>query len=65
MLDLQMTLALQQSRRVITELFEPENPHSKTLRTAGEPKLEPLRFRFFWQFAKIKRAKGQTRATMR
>lgn len=65
MFDLQLTLALQQSRRIITQLFEEKNPHSKTLRTAGEPKLEPLRFKVFWQFPKIKRAKVQTRATIR
>jgi hypothetical protein len=61
MLDLQLTLALQQSRRIITELFEQENSHSKILRTAGEPKLEPLRFKVLWQFPKIKRVKPQTR----
>jgi hypothetical protein len=65
MLDLQMTLALQHSRRIITDLFQEENLHSKTLRTAGETKLEPLRFKTFWQFPKIKRAKVQTRATVR
>jgi hypothetical protein len=65
MLDLQQTLALQQSRRVITDLFTEENSHSKTLSTAGEPKLEPMRFKPFWQFPKIKRAKVQTRATIR
>jgi hypothetical protein len=65
MLDLQMTLALQQSRRIITDLFEQESLHSKTLRTAGEPKLELLRFKSFWQFPKIKRTKIQTRATIR
>jgi hypothetical protein len=65
MLDLQMTIALQQSRRIITDLFEQENPHSSTLRTAGEPKFEPMRFKPFWQFPKLKRVKVQTRVPMR
>jgi hypothetical protein len=65
MLDLQQTLALQQSRRVIRELFEESVPQLEVSRTAGESKMKPSRFQFFWQLPKIKRAKVQTRATVR
>ncbi len=62
MLDLQLTLALQQSRRVITELFEEPTPPLELPRTAGEAKMKPSRFGF-WQLPKFKRVKPQTRAS--
>jgi hypothetical protein len=65
MFDLQQTLALQQSRRVITELFEEPMSQLEVSKTAGEPKMKPLRFKLFWLFPKIKRAKVQTRVPMR
>ncbi len=62
MLDLQLTLALQQSRRLITELFEESRPPVELPRTAGEPKIKLLRFEF-WKFPKFKPAKIQTRVS--
>ena len=62
MLDLQLTLALQQSRRIITELFEEATPPLELPRTAGEAKMKPLRFEF-WQLPKFKRVKPQTRVS--
>jgi hypothetical protein len=62
MFDLQTIFALQQSRRIITELFEESRPSLELTRTAGEPKMKPLRFGF-WKFPKFKRAKFQTRVS--
>jgi hypothetical protein len=62
-LDLQLTVALRQSRRIITELFEEPTPSLELSRTAGEPKMKPLRFKIFWKFPKFKRAKFQTRVS--
>jgi hypothetical protein len=59
MFDSQMIFALQRSRRVIAELIEEPSPAMELPRTAGEPKMKPLRFEF-WKFLKIKRAKIQT-----
>ena len=65
MIDFQLTLAMQRSHRAIAELFEETNPHNTTLHTAGEAKLEPLRFKFFWKIPKIKKTKIQTRVPVR